>query len=75
VQSPALHGTAHRLLTVTGMTGIAYTLSWIAGVSIPRPARRSPPPGRKLLPPWPGTGRRWPRNSLSPRACLPRAWP
>jgi hypothetical protein len=32
VQSPALHGTARRLLTVTGMTGIAYTLSWIAGV-------------------------------------------
>src|ERR1700728_1961028 len=40
VQSPALHGTAHRLLTVTGMTGIAYTLSWIAGGSIPAP---SPP--------------------------------
>ena len=40
MQSPALHGTASRLLTVTGMTGIAYALSWIAGLSIPTP---SPP--------------------------------
>jgi hypothetical protein len=40
VQSPALHGTTSRLLTVTGMTGIAYALSWIAGLSIPAP---SPP--------------------------------
>jgi hypothetical protein len=32
--SPTLNGTASRLLTVTGMTGIAYTLSWVAGVSI-----------------------------------------
>jgi hypothetical protein len=40
VQSPALHGTSSRLLTVTGMTGIAYALSWIAGLSIPAP---SPP--------------------------------
>jgi hypothetical protein len=38
VQSPALHSTTRRLLTVTGMTGIAYTLSWIAGVSIPAPS-------------------------------------
>ena len=40
MQSPALHGTTSRLLTVTGMTGIAYALSWIAGLSIPAP---SPP--------------------------------
>ena len=40
MQSPALHGTTSRLLTVTGMTGIAYALSWIGGLSIPAP---SPP--------------------------------
>ena len=40
VQSLARHGTTRGLLTVTGMTGIAYALSWIAGLSIPAP---SPP--------------------------------
>ncbi len=40
MHSLALHGTTRRLLTVTGMTGIAYALSWIAGLSIPAP---SPP--------------------------------
>jgi len=52
VQSPALHGTAAcRLLTVTGLTGIAYTLSWIAGVSIPADllrARLQQEPGRAV---------------------------
>jgi hypothetical protein len=27
-----------RLLTVTGVTGIAYTLSWIAGLALPAPS-------------------------------------
>ena len=40
MQSLALHGPARRVLTVTGTIGIAYALSWIAGVSIPAP---SPP--------------------------------
>ena len=40
MSSSALHGTTGRLLTVTGVTGIAYALSWIAGLSIPAP---SPP--------------------------------
>ena len=27
-----------RLLTVTGVTGIAFTLSWIAGLSVAAPS-------------------------------------
>ena len=34
-----IHGVPRRrLLTVTGITGIAYTLSWIAGLAIPAPS-------------------------------------
>lgn len=29
-----------RLLTVTGVTGIAYTLSWIAGLAVAAPSPR-----------------------------------
>src|ERR1700677_4471787 len=34
----ALAGRRHSTLTVTGIVGIGYTLSWIAGLSIPAPS-------------------------------------
>lgn len=40
MQSLAFHGITGRLLSVTGVTGIAYPPSWLAGLSIPAP---SPP--------------------------------
>ncbi|HEY3881350.1 MAG TPA: hypothetical protein VGM12_22380, partial [Trebonia sp.] len=31
-------GRRHRLFTVTGAVGIGYTLSWIAGLTVPAPS-------------------------------------
>ena len=37
-----------RLLTVTGITGIAYTLSWIAGLAVAAPSPRLTAPGAQI---------------------------
>ena len=66
-------GVRRRLLTVTGVAGIGYALSWIAGLSVRRPARNSPPPEPRSLPRWPGTGPPWPRSTPSPRGACRRA--
>ena len=38
-----------RLLTVTGVTGIAYTLSWIAGLSVPAPSPKLTASGAEII--------------------------
>ena len=38
-----------RLLTVTGVTGIAYTLSWIAGLAVPAPSPKLTAPGTSII--------------------------
>ena len=37
-----------RLLTVTGVTGIAFTLSWIAGLAIPAPSPKLTASGTEI---------------------------
>ena len=37
-----------RLLTVTGVTGIAFTLSWIAGLSVPAPSPKLTASGAEI---------------------------
>ena len=37
-----------RLLTVTGVTGIAFTLSWIAGLSVPAPSPKLTASGTEI---------------------------
>jgi hypothetical protein len=38
-----------RVATVTGITGVGYTLSWIAGLSIPAPSLGLNPPGTQIV--------------------------
>ena len=38
-----------RVMTVTGIAGIGYTLSWIAGLSIPAPSLGFNPPGARII--------------------------
>jgi len=43
------HGPSrHRLLTVTGITGIGYTLSWAAGLAVPAPSPRLSASGAEI---------------------------
>ena len=37
------------LLTVTGVTGIAFTLSWIAGLSVPAPSPKLTASGAEII--------------------------
>ena len=53
-----LSANRRRLLTVTGVAGIGYALSWIAGLSVPAPSPKLTASGTKMLPRWPGTGPR-----------------
>jgi hypothetical protein len=39
----------HRLLTVTGAIGIAYTLSWIAGLAVPAPSPKFSASGAQIV--------------------------
>ena len=64
-----------RLLTVTGVTGIAFTLSWIAGLSVAAPSPKLTASGAEITAASPGTGPRWRRSSPSPRGCQPPGWP
>jgi hypothetical protein len=43
-----LSANRHRLLTVTGVAGIGYTLSWIAGLSVPAPSPRLTASGAEI---------------------------
>jgi hypothetical protein len=38
-----------RVATVTGIVGVGYTLSWIAGLSIPAPSLGLNPPGAQIV--------------------------
>jgi hypothetical protein len=38
-----------RLLTVTGVTGIAFTLSWIAGLAVPAPSPKLTASGTEII--------------------------
>jgi hypothetical protein len=42
-------GRRHRLLTVTGAVGIGYTLSWIAGLTVPAPSPQFSAPGAQVV--------------------------
>jgi hypothetical protein len=39
----------HRLLTVTGAVGIGYTLSWIAGLTVPAPSPKFSASGAQIV--------------------------
>ena len=43
------HGRRHRLLTVTGAVGIGYTLSWIAGLTVPAPSPKFSASGAQII--------------------------
>ena len=43
-----LSANRHRLLTVTGVAGIGYTLSWIAGLSVPAPSPKLTASGAEI---------------------------
>jgi hypothetical protein len=42
-------GKRHRLLTVTGAVGIGYTLSWIAGLTVPAPSPKFSASGAQIV--------------------------
>ena len=42
-------GRRWRLLTVPGVVGIAYSLSWIAGLAVPAPSPRFGAPGAEVV--------------------------
>ena len=42
-------GKRHRLLTVTGAVGIGYTLSWIAGLTVPAPSPKFSASGAQVV--------------------------
>ena len=42
-------GRRWRLLTVPGVVGIAYSLSWIAGLTVPAPSPRFGAPGAEVV--------------------------
>ncbi len=39
----------HRLLTVAGVAGIAYTLSWIAGLAVTAPSPKLTASGAEII--------------------------
>jgi Na+-transporting NADH:ubiquinone oxidoreductase subunit NqrB len=45
----AVTGKRHRLLTVTGAVGIGYTLSWIAGLTVPAPSPKFSASGAQIV--------------------------
>jgi hypothetical protein len=47
--SAAGTGRRHRLLTVTGAVGIGYTLSWIAGLTVPAPSPKFSASGAQII--------------------------
>jgi hypothetical protein len=47
--SAAGTGRRHRLLTVTGAVGIGYTLSWIAGLTVPAPSPKFSASGAQIV--------------------------
>jgi len=47
--SPRGAGRGRRLLTVTGLAGIGYTLSWIAGLAVPAPSPGLGAPGAEIV--------------------------
>jgi hypothetical protein len=47
--SAAGTGKRHRLLTVTGAIGIGYTLSWIAGLTVPAPGPKFDASGTQIV--------------------------
>jgi hypothetical protein len=51
-----LSTTRRRLLTVTGVTGIGYTLSWIAGLSVPAPSPELTASGAEITAAFAGHG-------------------
>ena len=42
-------GPRRRLLTVPGVVGIGYSLSWIAGLAVPAPSPRFGAPGAEVV--------------------------
>jgi hypothetical protein len=42
-------GRRHRLLTATGAVGIGYTLSWVAGLTVPAPSPKFSASGAQIL--------------------------
>src|SRR5580704_8315089 len=42
-------GRRRRLLTVPGVVGIGYSLSWIAGLAVPAPSPRFGAPGAEVV--------------------------
>jgi hypothetical protein len=51
-----LSATRRRLLTVTGVAGIGYTLSWIAGLSVPAPSPKLTASGAEITAAFAGHG-------------------
>jgi hypothetical protein len=51
-----LSATRRRLLTVTGVAGIGYTLSWIAGLSVPAPSPKLTASGAEIVAAFAGHG-------------------
>ncbi len=47
--SPRGTGRRRRLLTVTGVVGLGYSLSWIAGLAVPAPSPRFGAPGAEVV--------------------------
>ena len=47
--SPRGTGRRRRLLTVPGLVGLGFTLSWIAGLAIPAPSPRFGAPGAEVV--------------------------
>jgi hypothetical protein len=47
--SAAGTGRRHRLLTVTGAVGIGYTLSWVAGLTVPAPSPKFSASGAQIV--------------------------
>ena len=66
------HGVPRRrLLTVTGVTGIAFTLSWIAGLSVAAPSPSLTASGAEIVAALAGHGTAVATQSPSPRGCPP----
>jgi hypothetical protein len=47
--SPRGTGRRRRLLTVPGLAGLGFTLSWIAGLAVPAPSPRFGAPGAEVV--------------------------
>ena len=69
------HAPRRRLLTVTGVTGIAFTLSWIAGLSVPAPSPKLTASGTEITAALAGHGTAVASCPPSPRGRQPLGWP